>query len=51
VTALEPIHAFVIDRAGFLDLIERIPVFRLEIMTALTQRIRATRAAVGDPLD
>lgn len=48
VTALDPIHGFVIDRAGFLDLIERIPVFRLEVMNALTQRIRAT---VGDPLD
>jgi len=47
VRALEPIHAFVIERAGFLELIERIPVFRLEVMSALTERIRAT---VLDPL-
>jgi len=47
VRALEPIHAFVIERAGFLELIEQIPVFRLEVMSALTERIRAT---VLDPL-
>ena len=47
VTALGPIHAFVIGREGFLDLIERIPVFRLEVMNALTERIRATTV---DPL-
>jgi hypothetical protein len=37
----------VIERAGFLELIERIPVFRVEVMSALTERIRAT---VLDPL-
>lgn len=42
VTALGPIRAYSIDRTGFLDLIERIPVFRLEVMNALTERIRAT---------
>jgi len=47
VTAVEPIRAFVIQRQGFLDLIDRIPVFRLEVLSALTQRIRAT---VTDPL-
>jgi CRP-like cAMP-binding protein len=47
VTALDQIHAFVIERPGFLDLIERIPVFRLEVLNALTERIRAT---VADPL-
>lgn len=47
VTALDPIHAYVIDRQGFLDLIDRIPVFRLEVLNALTQRIRATAV---DPL-
>ena len=47
VTALAPIHALVIQREAFLDLIERIPVFRLEILNALTERIRAT---VTDPL-
>ena len=44
VTALDPIHALVIGRSGFLDLIERLPVFRLEVMNALTERIRATAA-------
>lgn len=44
VTALDPIHALVIGRLGFLDLIERLPVFRLEILNALTERIRATAA-------
>ena len=47
VTALDPIHAFVIGRDGFLQLIDRIPVFRLEVLEALTERIRAT---VLDPL-
>lgn len=44
VTALDPIHALVIERLGFLDLIERLPVFRLEVLNALTERIRATAA-------
>lgn len=47
VSALDPIHAFVIGRDGFLQLIDRIPVFRLEVLEALTERIRAT---VLDPL-
>ncbi len=47
VTAQDPIRGFAIDRQGFLDLIDRIPVFRLEVMGALTERIRAT---VTDPL-
>lgn len=47
VTAIDPIHAFVVGRQGFLDLIDRIPVFRLEVMNALTQRIRTS---VADPL-
>ena len=47
VTALDPIHAFVIQRDGFLDLIDRIPVFRHEVLNCLTQRIRAS---VADPL-
>lgn len=42
VIALEPIRALTIQRAGFLDLIERIPVLRLEVLNALTERIRAT---------
>lgn len=48
VTALDPIHAFVIGRPGFLELIERLPALRYDVLNALTQRIRAT---VGDPLD
>ena len=48
VTAIDPIAALVVERHGFLDLIERIPVLRHEVLNALTQRIRAT---VGDPLD
>jgi CRP/FNR family transcriptional regulator, cyclic AMP receptor protein len=47
VTALDPIHAFVIQREGFLELIDRIPVFRLDVLSCLSQRIRAT---VADPL-
>ena len=47
VTALDPIHALTVPREGFLELIGRIPVFRLEVLSALTERIRATAA---DPL-
>jgi CRP/FNR family cyclic AMP-dependent transcriptional regulator len=47
VTALDPIHAFTVHRQGFLDLIDRLPVFRLEVLNALTERIRAS---VADPL-
>ena len=47
VTALDPIHAFTLHRQGFLDLIDRLPFFRREVLNALTERIRAT---VGDPL-
>jgi CRP/FNR family cyclic AMP-dependent transcriptional regulator len=45
VTALDPIDALTVKRADFLDLLERLPVFRLEILNALTQRIRATGGA------
>jgi CRP/FNR family cyclic AMP-dependent transcriptional regulator len=48
VTALDPIQAFVIQRDGFLELIDRIPAFRLDVLSCLSQRIRAT---VSDPLD
>jgi CRP-like cAMP-binding protein len=47
VTAVDPIHAVTVRREGFLDLIDRVPVFRLDVMNALTERIRATLA---DPL-
>lgn len=45
VTALEPIDGLTVDRTDFLDLFERLPVFRLDILNALTQRIRATGGA------
>ena len=45
VTALEAIRALTVNRDDFLDLLERLPVFRLEILNALTQRIRATGGA------
>jgi CRP-like cAMP-binding protein len=45
VTALEPIEAVTVRREDFLDLFERLPVFRLEVLNALTQRIRATGGA------
>lgn len=50
VAALEPIGALTVKRADFLELLERLPVFRLEILNALTQRIRATGGApLGQP--
>ena len=45
VTALEPVAAVTINRSDFLDLVERLSVFRLEMLNALTQRIRATGGA------
>ena len=45
VTALEPIEALTVTRDAFLALLERLPVFRLEILNALTQRIRSTGGA------
>ena len=42
VTALDPVAALTVKRDEFLGLLERLPVFRLEILNALTQRIRAT---------
>ncbi len=45
VTASEPIDGLTVERTDFLDLFERLPVFRLEILNALTQRIRATGGA------
>ena len=45
VTALEPIQAVTVKREAFQDLFERLPVFRLEVLNALTLRIRATGSA------
>jgi CRP-like cAMP-binding protein len=42
VTAIAPISALTVTRDDFLALVDRLPVFRLEILNALTQRIRAT---------
>lgn len=40
VIATAPIEALVIDRAGFSRLMDEFPVVRLEIVSALAQRIR-----------
>jgi CRP-like cAMP-binding protein len=48
VTAREPITALVIDRAGFDRLMDDWPVVRLELVSALTQRLRTTAPAVSD---
>ena len=45
VTALEPIGAVTVKRDDFAGLFDRLPVFRLEVLNALTQRIRATGGA------
>jgi CRP/FNR family transcriptional regulator, cyclic AMP receptor protein len=45
VAAIEVIYALTVTREDFLDLLERLPVFRLEILNALTQRIRSTGGA------
>lgn len=45
VTALEPVEAVTVTRDDFLDLFDRLPVFRLEVLNALTQRVRATGGA------
>jgi CRP-like cAMP-binding protein len=48
VTAREPVDALVIDRAGFTRLMDDVPVIRFDIVSALTQRVRAWSS---DPLD
>jgi CRP-like cAMP-binding protein len=49
VTAVEAIRALVIRRDGFDRLMDEFPAVRLEILTALTQRLRSTRApAISD---
>jgi CRP/FNR family cyclic AMP-dependent transcriptional regulator len=40
VTAAQPITALVIDRAGFSRLMSEFPVIRLDLVSALTQRLR-----------
>jgi CRP-like cAMP-binding protein len=48
VTAVEPIDALVVGADDFGRLMDDHPAVRLEILTALTQRIRRTAAAVSD---
>jgi CRP/FNR family cyclic AMP-dependent transcriptional regulator len=48
VTAVEPIAALVIQRDGFDRLMNRYPSVRLEILTALTQRLRERTPAISD---
>jgi CRP-like cAMP-binding protein len=42
VTAETPIDALVVDRDGFSRLMDEFPVVRLDLVSALTQRVRAT---------
>ena len=48
VTADEPIEALVIDRAGFARLMDEFPVVRFDLVTALTERLRARGPAPTD---
>lgn len=48
VTAIEPIGALVIQRDGFDRLMNEYPPVRLEILTALTQRLRARTQEISD---
>jgi CRP/FNR family cyclic AMP-dependent transcriptional regulator len=48
VTATEPIEAFVIDRAGFTELMDEFPVIRYDLVSALTDRLRERGAALSD---
>jgi CRP-like cAMP-binding protein len=48
VTAAQPITALVIDRAGFSRLMNEFPVIRLDMVSALTQRLRQRSQ---EPLD
>jgi CRP/FNR family transcriptional regulator, cyclic AMP receptor protein len=48
VTAVEPIEALVITRTGFEQLMGDFPAVRLDVLTALTQRIRERTPALSD---
>ena len=48
VTALEPVEALVISRDGFERLMADFPVIRLDVLQALTQRIRERAPEVSD---
>ena len=48
VTATAPIDALVIDRAGFGRLMDEFPTLRLDLVSALTQRLRRQAPGLGD---
>lgn len=48
VTADEPIEALVIDRSGFTRLMDEFPIIRFDLVTALTERLRARGPASTD---
>jgi CRP/FNR family cyclic AMP-dependent transcriptional regulator len=48
VTAIEDIEALIVPRASFERLIDEFPAVRLEVMTALTRRIRSSAPALSD---
>ena len=48
VVAAEPIDALVVDRAGFSRLMDEFPVIRLDLVTALTDRLRSRGPAPTD---
>jgi CRP-like cAMP-binding protein len=48
VTATEPIEAFVVDRAGFAELMDEFPVIRYDLVSALTDRLRERGPALSD---
>ncbi|MFP5343805.1 MAG: cyclic nucleotide-binding domain-containing protein [Candidatus Limnocylindria bacterium] len=48
VVADGPVEALAIDRDGFTSLMDSSPVLRLDVVTALTQRLRALGPRVGD---
>lgn len=48
VTATEPIQALIVPRVGFEKLMNDYPVVRLDVLNALTHRIRETTPALSD---
>jgi len=48
VTATSPIEALVIDRAGFRRLMDDFPVVRHDLVSALTERLRARSSQPSD---
>jgi CRP/FNR family transcriptional regulator, cyclic AMP receptor protein len=48
VTALEPIDAMVISRDGFQRIMQDHPVIRLDVLQALTRRIREQAPTISD---